>query len=96
MRLKKFIKDNSLKHIQNKTRIRLVSIILSMAILISSIIYISQARFESKVSYSLMKGNVSKRIIYAKDVILQDNKTVQDLIDELAKKYSKEDNYEKS
>ncbi len=88
MRLKKFNKDKSLKRIQNRTRIKLVSIIISMAILISSIVYISQARFESKVSYSLMKGNVSKRIIYAKDVILQDNKTVQDLIDELAKKFS--------
>jgi hypothetical protein len=88
MRLKKFNKDKSLKRIQNRTRIKLVSIIISMAILISSIVYISQARFESKVSYSLMKGNVSKRIIYAKDVILQDNKTVQDLIDELAKKLS--------
>jgi len=84
MKLKIFNKNKSLKHIENKSRNRLITIILLTTILISSIIYISQARFESKISYSLINGNVSKKIIYAKDVILQDNKTVQDLIDELA------------
>lgn len=84
MKLKRFNKYKSLNHIKNKSRNKLITIILLLTILISSIIYISQARFESKISYSLINGNVSKKIIYAKDVILQDNKTVQDLIDELA------------
>ena len=84
MKLKRFNKYKSLNHIKNKSRNKLITIILLLIILISSIIYISQARFESKISYSLINGNVSKKIIYAKDVILQDNKTVQDLIDELA------------
>jgi hypothetical protein len=84
MKLKRFNKYKGLIHIKNKSRNKLITIILLLTILISSIIYISQARFESKMSYSLINGNVSKKIIYAKDVILQNNKTVQDLIDELA------------
>ena len=87
MRIKSFNKDKALIRLNNKKnnyKIKLLSIFIVFIALIGTIVYFSQARFESKTSYSLMNGIVTKRIIYANEVYLSDNKTVQQLIDEIA------------
>ena len=56
---------------------------LLFLVIVTTLIYYSNARYESSVSFSLINGEVSKKIIYAKDLIIEE-KNVQDIIDELS------------
>ena len=64
-------------------RYKLLSIIILFLAIVTTLIYYSNARYESNVSFSLINGEVSKKIIYAKDLIINE-KNVQDIIDELS------------
>ena len=77
VKLKRF---NKYKYLN---RYKLLSIIILFLAIVTTIIYYSNARYESSVSFSLINGEVSKKIIYAKDLIINE-KNVQDIIDELA------------
>ena len=77
MKLKRF---NKYKYLN---RYKLLSIIILFLAIVTTLIYYSNARYESNVSFSLINGEVSKKIIYAKDLIINE-KNVQDIIDELS------------
>ena len=59
--MKKFNKERTLKKLCNKNNIKVkkMSIIVSITILIGAIIYFSFARFETSIAFNLMSGNVS-------------------------------------
>ena len=77
VKLKRF---NKYKYLN---RYKLLSIIILFLAIVTTLIYYSNARYESSVSFSLINGEVSKKRIYSKDLIINE-KNVQDIIDELA------------
>ena len=66
--------------LKNYKKLLIIPILL---VLISFLFNTSYSRYESHISYSLINGKVSKRVIYAKDVIIN-NSNAQDIIDELS------------